>query len=111
MNSHAITERAGLIRHRGYVPRIRNEPELIQRAREIIESAEASKLETLGLRLWKLVLNEPIQGVIDHMLDEGEVGQLLRSNSPFSILIGQTDTEERRATWQMAKQELLAEQI
>ena len=109
MNSHAIAERAGLIRHRNYVAQIKKDPELIKQAREMIERAEKSDAETVGLRLWRLVLNEPVQSIIDYMLNEGEVGQLLRSNSPFSILIGQTDTEQRRNTWQIAAQELSIE--
>jgi hypothetical protein len=62
----------------------------------------------MGERLWQALLQLDSDEVIAHMLDDGEAGSLLRSNSPFSRIIGITDQTIRAKLWKRAKTELSA---
>lgn len=67
-----------------------------------IQGGEAS----LGQRLWHRLLDEPVAFVIRCMTADDAEGRLLRSNNPFSVLIGETDQAHRRRTRLMAKEDM-----
>ena len=106
MDSHAIAERASLIRHRLYAQEIERDPGLLAAAAEFVAKTQETRDDTFGIRVWKYLLTQPVSDLLDRMLDQGEMGQILRSNSPFSVIIGQKDISERRLTWKMAIEEL-----
>ena len=106
MNAHDITEHANLIHHRIYAEQIRNNPHLIKRAISLLEDGVANNGETVGERIWLKLLKGPWHKVEVLMLSETEEGRLLRSNSPFAMLIGISDVNERMALWRQARYEL-----
>jgi hypothetical protein len=104
---HEINERARLISHCLYAEAIEREPglldEVYQCAKRLKGSARTSGedrwLGLLETRDWTLIRQA--------MLDSGPEGRLLRSNSPFSIVIGIEDVAHRRRIWREAKAQLL----
>jgi hypothetical protein len=110
IDSHAIAEQARLLSHRLYADAVRHDPDLIGLAKSRIE-ADLAGGGTLGHKLWQLLLEKPRDTIIEGMLQDSELGRLLRSNSPFSTLIGVTDTHDRNRIWRQAKSDLLARTI
>lgn len=106
MNGHDIAEHARLLSHRRYALVVDADADLIDEARIAIEEALTKDGATTGQKLWQLILRRPWAEVRKRMLDDGPEGRLLRSNSPFSTLIGVRDPEERTRLWQQAKREL-----
>lgn len=106
MNAHDITEHANLLHHRIYAEQIRNNPHLIKRAISMLEDRVAHNGETVGERIWLKLLKGPWPKAEVLMLSETEKGRLLRSNSPFAMLIGISDINERMALWRQARTEL-----
>lgn len=104
--AHDITERATLIRARGYADIVRQHPEHVQAAKAYIADLLAADAQTAGHLLWRRLLDEDLETMLERMTSDDPQGRLLRSNNPFSVIIGFTDEEERRRTWQQAKNEL-----
>lgn len=109
-DGHDIAERARLISHRHYADEIVRTPSIIEQAKRILQKGDDSGATTQGERMWLRLLSCPQREVIQRMLEDTPEGRLLRSNSPFSILIGVSDENERRQIWRQAKSELLAGQ-
>lgn len=105
MDAHEINERFRLLTHRVYAQRIDEDPTLIARAATAIQQTIEHGEPTLGERMWSALLTLPATTIKASMLDCGPEGRLLRSNSPFSELIGVTDIEDRRALWKQAQNE------
>jgi hypothetical protein len=108
IDAHDIAERAKLLAHRHYAQRIRETPDLLARARTEIDKAVQGGSATIGQQLWAETLSLDQDAMLGIMLEDGERGRLMRSNSPFSRLIGVHDPEARSETWQQAKRELSA---
>lgn len=106
MDSHEINERFRLLSHRHYAEVVDERPDLLERARTIVDQEIESRGDVLGKQLWSELLEEPWPLVRAMMLEDSPDGRLLRSSSPFSILIGVHDLEERRSLWHQAKWEL-----
>lgn len=106
VTSHDVAERARLISHRIYAEQIELQPQLIDEARGFLERGIAENGGTMGHNLWQLILTRPWSQVRDRMLQDDAEGRLLRSNSPFSHLIGIQDESIRRQIWRKAKAEL-----
>ncbi len=98
LTAHDITEAERLLRARHYADVLRSNPKLVRdavmRIAPIVETDEA----TLGQHLWYALLGEPLEVIIRCMTADNAEGRLLRSNNPFSILIGQAVITERRRT-------------
>lgn len=106
MTDHDIAERARLLSHQLYASTIDGEPQLLDRAREMTAGLLADAGATMGQELWSLILRRPWPEVRERMLADDAEGRLLRSNSPFSTLIGIWDPQERTRLWRQAKQDL-----
>ncbi|WIW88056.1 hypothetical protein K3M67_14000 [Sphingobium sp. V4] len=106
-DSHAIAEYARWLSHKLYAEAICRDPSLIVRAKAAIEAAVDGG-GTLGQKLWELLLRKHRDDIIEAMLQDSELGSLLRSNSPFSTLVGVTDRQDRSQIWRQAKSDLLA---
>lgn len=76
IDSHAVAERANLIRHRLYAEVIEKDPSLIQQALDMILRDNASGHSTFGTRIWAYILTKEPEQTIQYMLDPGQVGQL-----------------------------------
>jgi len=55
-----------------------------------------------------MLLRLDVEQVLAAMLADNPDGQLLRSDSPFHVLIDHTEEAERRRSWREAKAELSA---
>lgn len=106
VTSHHVTEQARLISHRLYAKAVDGKPELVEEARAFLDEGIADNGGTMGQRLWQSVLKRPWHQVRERMLADDPEGRLLRSNSPFSHLIGIADDQLRRRIWREAKAEL-----
>jgi hypothetical protein len=95
---HALAEEERRIRSFQYAEAIRDDPYLLLRASELIASVVNSGEATIGQELWSRILREPVEFVICCMTADDAEGRLLRSNNPFSFLVGQTSTADRRQT-------------
>jgi hypothetical protein len=102
-DSHDVAERARLLSHMSYVDKIRRDPGLVLQAAQDTEQAIARGDATIGERLWYHVLTHRQGEMIDLMISDTEAGRLLRSNSPFSRMIGIRDPQVRDVVWKIAK--------
>ncbi len=109
MNPHDINDRVNLLSHRIYAEKIRENPALRGEALAMIRNGIAQNGGTVGHRMWLDALQESWESAEARMLADTPEGKLLRSNSPFSQLIGISDVEQRIALWRQAKRELLVE--
>ncbi len=106
VNSHSINERASLLSHQLYAERIHAERGHIENARRLIANEIAATGGTMGEQMWLRLLSKPWDRIRAEMLADTPKGRLLRSNSPFSLIIGVSDTERRRQLWRQAKHDL-----
>lgn len=106
ISSHEVAERARLISHRIYADKVDLDTTIIGHARQFLDSGILANGGTTGQQLWQLILRRPWPQVRERMLRDDAEGRLLRSNSPFSHLIGIEDESLRRRIWQTAKAEL-----
>lgn len=106
-DGHLVAELARVLSHKLYAEAILRDPGLIPAAAKVVDRLQATGQATLADRMWQRLLSLGADRVIPAMLDEGETGRLLRSNSPFSRLIGVEDANVRKALWQIASFEAL----
>lgn len=106
VDAHAITEQARLLSHRVYADLIGQDPSYIGRARAVMAERLADGRATVGEKLWSRLLRRPWEEIRQQMLAVTPEGRLLRSNSPFSRLIGVKDPDVRRELWRIAKRDL-----
>lgn len=105
--AHDVVEADRIVRAEAYSSEISRRPQLIDLAREMIDGVVSRDQATLGQRLWQALLREPLDMILSCMVADDAEGRLLRSNNPFSHLIGQTDPEIRSRTWKIARARLL----
>jgi hypothetical protein len=103
--AHDINEAERMLRARHYADVLRERPELVQAATTRIAMVVETSEATLGQRLWHALLGEPLDMIIRCMTADDADGRLLRSNNPFSVLIGQTDVAARRQTRRDARKQ------
>lgn len=101
--AHDITEVERLLRSRRYGDILRSQPELVHAASQHLAPVIASGEANLGQRVWHALLSEPVDMIIRCMTADDADGRLLRSNNPFSIIIGQSMIDKRRELWREAK--------
>ncbi len=103
---HCLLEEERRLRSLRYAAAIRRDEDLTRQARELIESIVSRGEATVVHRLWFSLLDEPVMFVIRCMTAADSDGQLLRSNNPFSFLVGEIDPRNRRRTRQAARRRL-----
>jgi len=108
INAHDILERERLIRTRVHADHIRRNPKLLDDARAHVGRGSETGRCSSGNVLWQKLLRLDVEQVIAAMLADNPDGQLLRSDSPFHILVEHTNEAERRQSWRQAKAELSA---
>ena len=108
VDSHRITEQASLLSHQAYAEVIDKDHSYLGKARAIIFERLALGNATTGEEQWSKLLQLPWDEIRQRMLDDTPNGRLLRSNSPFSVIIGISDPDMRRKLWRRAKHDLSA---
>lgn len=111
INGHTVTERTSLLHHELYASAIDKDPSYVDRARAVIDAEIRSNGGTIGEQKWQALLKRPWLTIRRSMLADTPEGRLLRSNSPFSIVIGVPNPDTRRRLWRKAKYDLLAATI
>ena len=107
MNAHDIAERSRLLNHKEYAAKIDQDRSILGIASRDLRKILQTTGGTAGEREWIELLKHPWPEIRSRMLNDDPQGRLLRSNSPFSRIIGNTDPEERTKIWRQAKSELL----
>ena len=110
LDPHVIGARVALIMTRIHVAAIRASPASLVDAQHEIDGQLASHRATVGHRKWRVLLRQPLDEIIAAMLERSRQGDLLRSNSPFSLIFAPQSEAERRDMWRKAKAELMVEQ-
>lgn len=105
MTAHDIAERARLLSHARYAEIIDDNQSLITEASRLLEGVSQQAL-TSGQLAWQSLLKLKWTEIRHQMLRDDPQGRLLRSNSPFSLMLGETNLDERRQLWRRAKSEL-----
>ena len=108
VDAHKITEQTSLLSHRLYAEVIDEDHRYIGQARALLEQRLENGQATIGEQHWQQLLQRPWTEIRQHMLEDTAAGRLLRSNSPFSFIIGISDPDVRRQLWRQAKNELSA---
>ncbi len=106
IDAHKITEQASLLSHRFYAELVEEDRTYIDRARNLIASEVNTTCGTIGEQAWMRLLTKPWRQIRHQMLADTPQGRLLRSNSPFSRIIGISDPQTRRQVWRQAKHDL-----
>ncbi len=109
LDPHNIAERAKLLSHRIYAAAVDANPDLLTDAVTLIDRGISDGGGTIGHYLWQNLLKNPWRDIKQRMLEDTPEGRLLRSNSPFSHIIGVQDTDTRIRIWQLAKAELCSQ--
>ena len=102
VDSHEVAEQYRILSHGLYAEAIRRNPALLTEAKAKIDR-QVDAGGTTGHRLWQVLLTLGEDEILGRMVEDSEVGRRLRSNSPFSTLIGVTDPAIRHDLWQEAK--------
>lgn len=110
MTTHDIVERTRLLSHQRYAELIDTDHSILDRVNDYLQNADDCLL-TLGQRDWKVLLKKQWAEVKREMLRDDPRGRLLRSNSPFSSILGEGDPDRRRLLWRQATSELLPHRI
>lgn len=105
-DAHRIAEQASLLSHRAYAAIIDKDQDCVGRARLLISQRIADGGATIGEECWNELLQRPWSEIKQRMLEDTAAGRLLRSNSPFSLVIGIADPDRRRQLWRQAKRDL-----
>lgn len=111
IEAHKITEHASLLSHQRYAEVVGEDRSYIALAREVIANEINATGGTIGEQAWMRLLAQPWNRVRQEMLADTPEGRLLRSNSPFSRIIGIRDPQTRRQLWRQAKHDLSAAMI
>jgi hypothetical protein len=104
--THRVAEERSLALHREVARRLRERPELLDRARSRVESwAHDGTVAEHWVRRWRQVLACSVDEVAAAIVDPGEASRALRQTSPFAGVIDSAtrwrilrDCERRRQT-------------
>jgi len=94
---HALAEERSLASHRLVAERLREDPRLLDSARDRArEWLRSGAVAAPWARAWLEVLDGPIEEIVAVMTDPGERSRQLRQASPFA---GVLDPRTRWETW------------
>ena len=106
MNLHELAEERSLAYHRAVADRLREAPELVDRARSRVDAwiAEGGRSRHHAAR-WRELLDLPVDELVSFMVDAGEEARELRQSTPFAGFI---DARERWRIWREVRARMLA---
>lgn len=97
------SEETSLAYHRVIAERLRQQPEILERARQRVQTWLAS---SAGARFyaqkWAEILAGDVSSIADFLIDHGELAIELRSSSPFA---GALKPQERWQIWREVRQQ------
>lgn len=98
-------DRVKLMYHRLVARRIGRDPELIERARKIVEELSTTPNQRSHVLEWKVVLSQPCEKVRHFIVSRNQDATRLRITSPFPMLpeLSVQDEQTRRRMWRKAK--------
>lgn len=108
--AHDVLERERIIRTREHAEQILVNRQLVQQAQVFVDAACENGNGSSGQLLWQDLLRLDLETILTKMMADNPEGQLLRSDSPFHIILRYTDDVERRRSWRRAKVELSTNQ-
>jgi hypothetical protein len=104
MGPHELHDQRSLAIHRLVAERIRADHSLLaEPRRRVAEWQRACTMNPKYPQAWSVLLNGPIETLVEVLLDPGEVATELRHVSPFAGII---DMETRERIWREVKQRL-----
>lgn len=105
-SAHAILEHIRLIKAREHAELIRANPDLIAQAQSYLKEQSWARSPSSGQLLWHDLLLQDVETISAEMISDTPSGQLLRSDSPFHVIVDDTNEADRKAMWRRAKAEL-----
>ena len=99
-NAEAVNDRAKLLHHRLVARGLRQRPELLTEARQML-----SRLTGDDLREWEALLRQPLDQVCAVIIGRSSDAYRLRLSSPFRFVpeLSITDEPLRRRLWRLAR--------
>jgi hypothetical protein len=103
VNLHRLAEERSLALHRLIAERVRDEPSLLERARDRVRSwlADGSVARPYAEQ-WAALLEAPPGAVAQALVDPSEAARALRQVSPFAGAVG---PRERWQVWRRVRDE------
>jgi hypothetical protein len=96
---HAKAEERSLALHRVVAERLKESPELVERARELLEQwALEGKIAQPYEEAWRAILVRAADEIAEALVDAGEHGRALRQASPFAGAL------DPRVRWRILKE-------
>jgi hypothetical protein len=91
-SDHQLHDLKSLQAHRIIARKLRQNPELLQKAIENLEAAkEVADID--ALKEWEVVLRAPISKICEFMVRNTETATRMRQSSPFSGLLSEQERE------------------
>lgn len=94
MRTNALLDARALALHQAAVGKLRADPALLDRARQTLE--RRLKTESPNSKpyrdMWRQAMDQGLEAVVAHALDESEHGATMRRRSPLEVLL---DEEQR----------------
>jgi hypothetical protein len=106
-NAEDINDRMKLLMHRVIAYKIRHEPEVIDRARVVLQQMVANGYDEYFTRYWSNLLDQPISVICHEIGLQSEKMTSLRCASPLPVASGYfTDEQVRRRMFRKSKKSL-----
>jgi hypothetical protein len=104
-NPELINDRAKLLYHRLVARRLRHEPALISRAKDVIARQPFSSSGPHVVEVWRRLLNGPTDLLMRELVGRSAEARRLRLSSPFPFVdeLKIDDEQLRRRFWRVAK--------
>lgn len=98
-------DRVKLLYHRLVARRLKRDPELVERARRIVEDLSVKPNQRSHVSEWKTVLSRPTGEIRDFIVSRDQDATRLRITSPFPMLpeLSVRDEQTRRRMWRKAR--------
>ncbi|WP_207459390.1 hypothetical protein [Azospirillum sp. SYSU D00513] len=105
MNSEIVNDRAKLIYHRLIARRIAGDPDLVRRARNVLDNLATDPNQRAYVGEWRNVLAGSDGQIRNFIVSRGQDATRLRISSPFPLLpeLSIEDEQIRRRLWRKAK--------
>lgn len=98
MEGHRTAERRSLVYHHEIARRLRDDPSLVERARAVVRRRLANGEH--GSSEWSLLLEAPLERLLDAITSEDERMVNLRQMTPFFDIL---DARTRWALWRTTR--------
>jgi len=96
MNLHRLAEERSVAYHRVIAERLRHQPEVLENARQRVQTWLASDVTPFYARKWAEILARDPSSVAAFLVERSELADELRQSSPFA---GALSPQERWKIW------------